>query len=189
MFSTKLQKPCFKRSFACGAKFFKGAKKNSEKVFVLDFLRALVQLSLGSRSFSTKLQVLFDRRFLGGGFGGELLSKPLSASDEEQSLNSMSVAIQFSFKTDRKKENFRVKVCVCGENFENENFFSANFHFEIVSESGNVYDIDRDMCGFKRKRETFGVYVSDRNKKKTFSFKHAKISRKIIVNDMKVKLG
>jgi hypothetical protein len=45
--------------------------------------------------------VLFDRFFRGGGFGGEL-SKPLSTREDEQELNSMSVAIESPEKTDRK---------------------------------------------------------------------------------------
>lgn len=65
--------------------------------------------------------MLLDRRLRGGGFGGEL-SKPLSTSDEEQELNSMSVAIQLQIKTDREWKFSFVhdeKRCaiVCGENF------------------------------------------------------------------------
>lgn len=91
--STKLQKLCLSRSRAVGAKFLKGASI-SEKI-VLDFRRVT------SGSFSARLQVLFERFLRGGGFGGEL-SKPLSTKEDEQELNSMSVAIQVQFRTDRE---------------------------------------------------------------------------------------
>lgn len=66
----------------------------SEKI-VLDFRRVT------SESFSARLQVLFERFLRGGAFGGEL-SKPLSTKDDEQELNSMSVAIRVQFRTDRE---------------------------------------------------------------------------------------
>lgn len=92
---TKLQKLAFSFSFAFGAKFLSGAK-NSENARELDFF----SVSLWSDSFSTRLQVLFDFFFLGGAFGGEL-SKPLSATDDEHELNSMSVAIRSRVKTEK----------------------------------------------------------------------------------------
>lgn len=98
--ATKDQKLCFNFSFAFGAKFLNGAK-NSENARELDFLPDENFTISSSGSVSIKLQVLFVRRFLGGGFGGGL-SKPLSTNDDEHELISLSVAIQMQFKTDQK---------------------------------------------------------------------------------------
>lgn len=83
---TKVHQLCFNFSFAVGPKFL----RNCEKLFVLVFFVK----TFSSTIFSARLQVLFDRFFRGGGFGAVELSKPLSTSDDEQELLSMSVAIQ-----------------------------------------------------------------------------------------------
>jgi hypothetical protein len=89
--------------------------------------------------------VLFDRFFLGGGLGGaeKPLSKPLSMSDDEQELFSMSVAIQSQMKTDHKGKNSfsyfareKLSVIVCGERKEKcaRKIHSLALFFERASE-------------------------------------------------------